>query len=221
MAKAPEKTAREEGSALERKPWWGRGEARHFWGGGLGGPRAPGHFSTGRVKHPPTSHPLWAPPSCLRPPQNIQPPAGLHSGPAPPHLQSGGGGGACCGSGPGTPQSQQSGDWGQREWERRWARKAGEGWRGQQCCPQGWPEDHSQLSTYPGQGQSHPELDLGTVGAGEGRGRARGIPGESLQSATPCPCTSAQSSTRCGPQATGPGSWWLRGLAHELRIDQF
>lgn len=85
VAKAPEKTAREGGSALERKPWWGRGP--HFWGGGLRGPRAPGHCSTGRVKHPPTSHPLWAPPSCLRPPQNIQPPAGLHSGPVPPHLQ--------------------------------------------------------------------------------------------------------------------------------------
>ena len=54
-----------------------------------------------------------------------------------------------------------------------------------------------------------------------GQGRRRGIPGESLQGATSCPSTSAQSSTRCGPQATGPGSRWLRGLARELRIHAY
>lgn len=71
------------GRVYLKKKAAGGAEARpSFLGLGVG-LMATGTFSTGRVTHP-SSHPLWAPPTCLRPPKNIQPPAGLLSVPAPP-----------------------------------------------------------------------------------------------------------------------------------------
>lgn len=127
-------------------------EARpQFLGSGVG-PVTMSSPSAGRVKHPPVPTLLWAPPTCLRPPQNIQLAARLPRGrPLGVPSSPGGGGGAL-------------GQWAERMGQKRW-----EGRSGQQGA--------SRLSAggqKRPQDRARPRLSRTQASVGDRVGRSRG-----------------------------------------------